>query len=58
MIPGLFAYSSCLTIIHVGVSVFSERDEGIQRRVNSTPITSVELILSQLLSYAVLSFLQ
>ena len=58
MVPGLFAYSGVLTTMHVAVSVTSDRAEGVQRRINTTPITSGELIGGQMLSYTIIPLIQ
>jgi ABC-type transport system involved in multi-copper enzyme maturation permease subunit len=58
MVPGLFAYASTLTITSVATSIASGRESGIERRMNTTPITSGEVIGSQMLSYTIISLMQ
>jgi ABC-2 type transport system permease protein len=58
MVPGFFAYASLLTIYDVAASVASERELGIQKRINSTPLTSTEYIASQLIAYSIKPFMQ
>ena len=58
MVPGLFAYSGILTIFTVASSVTGDRDNGLQRRMNTTPITSGEVIGGQMLSYTIIPLIQ
>ena len=58
MVPGLFAYSGILTIFTVASSVTGDRDNGLQRRMNTTPITSGEVIGAQMLSYTIIPLIQ
>ena len=45
MVPRLLAYGSILTIYYVAASVASERELGLQRRINTTPLTSPEYMI-------------
>jgi ABC-2 type transport system permease protein len=58
MVPGFLAYGSLLTIYDVAASVASEREMGIQRRINTTPLTSAEYITSQMISYTIKPLIQ
>ncbi len=58
MLPGFLAYASILTIYDVAASVAGERELGIQRRVNSTPLTTTEYVASQLISYTIKPLIQ
>lgn len=58
MLPGFLAYACLMTIYDVAASVAGERALGIQKRVNTTPLTSAEYILSQLISYTIKPLIQ
>ncbi len=58
MVPGLFAYSGILTIFTFASAVTGDRDNGVQRRMKTTPITSGEVIVGQMLSYAIIPLIQ
>jgi len=58
MVPGFLAYASLLTIYDVAASVAGERESGLQRRVNTTPLSSAEYILGQMVSYTIKPILQ
>lgn len=58
MVPGLFAYSGILTIFTVASSVLGDRDNGVQRRLNTTPINSGEIMVGQILSYTIIPIIQ
>ncbi len=58
MVPGLLAYGCLLTILDVASSVAGGRELGLQRRINTTPLTSTEFISSQIISYTIKPLLQ
>ena len=58
MVPGLFAYSGILIIFTVSSSVLGDRDNGVQRRMNTTPIKSGEVIVGQMLAYSIIPIIQ
>jgi len=58
MLPGFLTYACLMTIYDVAASVAGERGLGLQRRINTTPLTSAEYILSQLISYTIKPLLQ
>jgi ABC-2 type transport system permease protein len=58
MAPGLFAFSSIFLIMMVSGSFTSNRQSGLLRRINITPTTSTEFMLSHALSNMMTAFLQ
>ncbi len=58
MVPGLFAYSGIMIIFTFASSVTGDRDNGVQRRMKTTPITSGEVIIGQMLSYTIIPLFQ
>ncbi len=58
MVPGLFAYSGIMIIFTFASSVTGDRDNGVQRRMKTTPITSGEVIVGQMLSYTIIPLIQ
>lgn len=58
MVPGLFAYAAILTIFTVASSFTGDRDMGVERRMNTTPITSGEVMIGQILAYTIIPIIQ
>jgi ABC-2 type transport system permease protein len=58
MVPGLFAYSGILIIFTYASSVTGDRDFGLERRAKTTPITSGEIIIGQMLAYSLIPLVQ
>ncbi|UYP45878.1 Glucans biosynthesis protein C [Candidatus Lokiarchaeum ossiferum] len=58
MMPGLLAYNALLSTYDVAASVASEKELGIQIRINTTPLTSAEYIGSHLISYSIKPIIQ
>jgi ABC-2 type transport system permease protein len=58
MVPGLFAYSAIFLIMTVSQSFTVERGAGLLRRINTTPITASEFMVSQVVSNMVMAVLQ
>lgn len=58
MVPGLFAYSAIFLIMTVSQSFTGERSTGLLRRINTTPITASEFMVSQVVSNMVMAVLQ
>ena len=58
MVPGLLVYACILTIYDVAASIAGERELGLQRRLNTTPLSTAEYITSQLLTYSVKPLVQ
>lgn len=56
--PGLFAYA-CIFIIMTVAQSFSEmRDHGLLRRLNTTPMTSADFIVSEIMSNMIIVVMQ
>jgi ABC-2 type transport system permease protein len=58
MVPGLFAYSGIMIIFTFASAVAGDRDHGVQRRMKTTPISSGEVIIGQMLSYTIIPLIQ
>ena len=58
MVPGMFAYAGILTIFTVASSFTGDRDMGVERRMNTTPITSGEVMIGQILAYTIIPIIQ
>jgi len=58
MVPGVFAYGTIFIIMTVGQSFTVEREEGLLRRMNTTPLTSSEFMTAQVLSNMVMAVIQ
>lgn len=58
MLPGFLAYAGLLTIYDVASGVAGERETGIQKRINTTPLTTAEYLLSQMMSYTIKPIIQ
>lgn len=58
MVPGFLAYACLLTIYDVAANVAGSREMGLQKRIDTTPLTSAEYILSQMISYTIKPLLQ
>lgn len=58
MFPGFLAYACLLTIYDAAASITAEKELGIQRRINTTPLTSAEYILAQMISYTIKPLIQ
>ena len=58
MAPGLFAYACIFIIMTVAQSFTEMREQGILRRLNSTPMTSGDFIGSKIISNMMLTMLQ
>ncbi len=58
MVPGLFAYSGIMIIFTFSTAVAGDRDTGVQKRMKTTPITTGEVLIGQMLSYTVIPILQ
>jgi ABC-2 type transport system permease protein len=57
-VPGLIAYAVIFVILTVAQSFSSERQEGLLRRLSTTPMTSIELMGSRIVTHMLISFLQ
>jgi ABC-type multidrug transport system permease subunit len=58
MAPGLFSFASIFLIMMVSGSFTSDRQSGLLRRINVTPTTSTEFMLSHALSNMMTAFVQ
>ncbi|MFW9922211.1 MAG: ABC transporter permease [Candidatus Thorarchaeota archaeon] len=58
MLPGFLAYGGLLTIYDVAAGVGGMHDSGIQQRIDTTPLTKAEYILSQMISYTIKPIIQ
>jgi len=58
MVPGVFAYGTIFIIMTVGQSFTMEREEGLLRRMNTTPLTSSEFMTAQVMSNMVMAVIQ
>ena len=58
MLPGFLVYAGLLTIYDVAAGVGGERETGIQKRINTTPLTTAEYLLSQMASYTIKPIIQ
>jgi len=58
MAPGLFAYAGVFIIMSVAQSFTTEREEGLLKRIRTTPSTSSEFIISNVISNMILAALQ
>ena len=48
MVPGIYSYAAIFITMTVAQGFSSEREQGLLRRLNMTPTTSADLILSQI----------
>ena len=58
MVPGLFAYASIFLTMTVAQSFTTEREEGLLMRINTTPTTPTEFMVSQTASNMIVAFVQ
>jgi ABC-type multidrug transport system permease subunit len=58
MVPGLFAFASIFLIMNVAGTFTGERENGILKRINITPTTPAEFMLSHAFSNMVTALLQ
>ncbi|NHI89796.1 MAG: ABC transporter permease [Candidatus Thorarchaeota archaeon] len=58
MVPGMFAFSAIFITVIVAQSMTVERNEGLLRRMSTTPVTSSDYMLSQTLSYMTVAIIQ
>ena len=58
MAPGLFAYAIIFAIMTVAQTFSDLRDQGLLRRLNTTPMTAGDFMLSQVISNMIISLLQ
>jgi ABC-type multidrug transport system permease subunit len=58
VIPGLIVYAVIFLIMTIAQSFSSERQEGLLRRLNTTPMTSGEFIGSRIITHMLIAILQ
>jgi ABC-2 type transport system permease protein len=58
MAPGLFAFAAIFMTMIVSQSMTVERDEGLLKRLRTTPASSADYMISQTLSYMIISVVQ
>jgi ABC-2 type transport system permease protein len=58
MAPGLFVFAGIFLIMTVAQSFTSEREEGLLKRINTTPTSSSEFITSNVISNMIIAILQ
>ena len=58
MVPGLFAYACIFIIMTVAQSFADEREEGLLKRMNITPMTSGEFMGSNIISNMIIAIIQ
>ena len=56
--PGLFAYACIFIIMTVAQSFSDMRDQGLLRRLNTTPMSSSDFMISEILSNMIIVILQ
>ncbi|MBN2229456.1 MAG: ABC transporter permease [Candidatus Thorarchaeota archaeon] len=58
MAPGIFAFAAIFLTMIVAQTMTSERDEGLLRRLRTTPASSADYMISQTLSYMIIAAVQ
>ena len=58
MASGIFAYASIFLTMTVAQSLTTDRENGLLRRINVTPTTATEFMLSQTISNMIVGFIQ
>ena len=58
VLPGLFAYSGLLIIFFVATSFSEAREQGLLKRINTTPVTPSEFIGGNIITNMVISMIQ
>ncbi|MFX1293274.1 MAG: ABC transporter permease [Promethearchaeota archaeon] len=58
MVPGLFAYACIFMIMTIAQSFSDERQEGLLKRMNTTPMSSSDFMLSQIISNMFIAIIQ
>jgi ABC-2 type transport system permease protein len=58
MVPGLFAYANIFIIMIVAQSFSADRNEGMLRRLNTTPMAASEFMGSHLITHVITAVLQ
>ncbi len=58
VVPGLIVYAVIFLIMTIAQSFSSEREEGLLKRLNTTPMTSAEFMGSQIITHMLISIVQ
>jgi ABC-2 type transport system permease protein len=58
LVPGLIVYAVIFLIMTIAQSFSSERQEGLLKRLNTTPMTSTEFMGSQIITHMLISIVQ
>ncbi len=58
VVPGLIVYAVIFVIMTIAQSFSTERQEGLLKRLNTTPMTSAEFMGSQIITHMLISFVQ
>lgn len=58
MAPGMFTFASIFLIMMVAQSFTQDRENGMLKRIRTTPITPTEFMTSQVLSYMLIALIQ
>lgn len=58
MAPGIFAFAAIFLTMIVAQSMTYERDEGLLKRLRTTPVSSADYMVSQTLTYMVIACIQ
>ena len=58
MAPGIFAFAAIFMTMIVAQSMTVERDEGLLKRLRTTPASSADYLVSQTLSYMIIAVVQ
>jgi len=58
LVPGLIVYAVIFLIMTIAQSFSSERQQGLLKRLNTTPMTSAEFMGSQIITHMLISIVQ
>jgi len=58
MAPGIFAFAAIFLTLIVAQSMTYERDEGLLKRLKTTPVSSADYMIGQTLSYMIIAVVQ
>jgi ABC-2 type transport system permease protein len=58
VVPGLIVYAVIFVIMTIAQSFSTERQEGLLKRLSTTPMTSSEFMGSQIITHTLISFVQ
>jgi len=58
MAPGMFTFASIFIIMIVAQAFTQDRENGMMKRIRTTPITPTEFMTSQVLSYMLIALIQ